>query len=96
MTKWYIKIIRRSLSATVLNSMIICRENSQGKRNNHSQFRSNMVPPLFLHHGANVKREVSGRHTTYNTAPRLVVRLFPERIPPTESKSKPTKRCVMC
>jgi hypothetical protein len=28
--------------------------------------------------------------------PRLVERYFTERIPPTEKKTRPTKRCVMC
>jgi hypothetical protein len=28
--------------------------------------------------------------------PRLLERHFPERIPPTERKSRPTKRCVVC
>jgi len=28
--------------------------------------------------------------------PRLVERHFPERIPPTEKKARPSKRCVVC
>ena len=28
--------------------------------------------------------------------PRLLERHFPERIPPTERKARPTKRCVVC
>jgi len=43
--------------------------------------------------------EVSGNFKTIipdKNVPRLVERDFPERLPRTEKKAKPTKRCVVC
>jgi hypothetical protein len=55
-----------------------------------------MVQALLVQHGAGVERKVPGRHSTDNTVSRLLERHFPDRIPPTERKSRPTKRCVVC
>ena len=38
----------------------------------------------------------AARHSTDKIVPRLIERHFPERIPPTEKKARPTKRCVVC
>jgi hypothetical protein len=56
--------------------------------------RNKIVPPLFVEHEDNVEREEPGRHTTCNTALRILVRHFPDRLPPTDSKYRPTLRCV--
>jgi hypothetical protein len=90
-----IKMFRRLLSATILNSMVICRANSQGKGIDRLKFRVDMVQALLVQHGAGVERKVPGRHSTDNTVPRLLERHFSERIPSTERKSMPTKRCVV-
>jgi hypothetical protein len=76
MTKWYIKIFRRLLSATILNSMVICRANSQWKRIDHLKFRTDMVQAPLVQHGGGVQRKVRGRHSMDNTVPRLLERHF--------------------
>ncbi|XP_021918752.1 piggyBac transposable element-derived protein 4-like [Zootermopsis nevadensis] len=96
MTKWYIKMFMRLLNATILNSMIICRANSPGIEVEHLKYRVDLVQALLVEHGGGVERNVPGRHSTDKTVPRLIERHFPERIPPTEKKSRPTKRCVVC
>jgi hypothetical protein len=87
---------RRLLNATILNSMVICKPNTQRKGIDHFKFRVDMVQALLVQHGAGVERKVPRRHSMDNTVPRLLERHFPERIPPTERKSRPTKRRVVC
>jgi hypothetical protein len=53
------------------------------------------VQALVVDHGGGVERKVPGRHSTDKTVPRLTERHFPERIPSTEKKSRPTKHCVV-
>jgi hypothetical protein len=55
-----------------------------------------MVQSPLVQYGGGVERKVPGWHSMDNTVPRLLERHFPERIPPTERKSIPTKRCVVC
>ena len=47
-----------------------------------------------------IKVKVSGNFKAIipqeKNVPRLVERPFPERIPPTEKKARPTKRCTVC
>jgi hypothetical protein len=37
------KMFKRLLNATILNSTIICKENSQGKQNGHLKYRIDKV-----------------------------------------------------
>jgi hypothetical protein len=76
--------------------MIIFRINSPETKTDHLKFRVDLVQALLFEHGSDVERKVPGRHSTDKTVPHLIERHFLERIPPTESKAKPTKRCVMC
>jgi hypothetical protein len=94
MTKWYIKMFRL-LNATILNPMVICRANSQGIRIDHLKFRIDMVQTLFVQYGG-VKRKVTGCHSMNNTVPRPFEKHSPAGIPPTERKSRATKRCAAC
>jgi hypothetical protein len=96
MAKWYIKMFRRLLNATILNSVIIFRKNLPQTKTDHLKFRVDLVQALLVEHGRGVERKVSGRHSSNKTVPRLIKRHFPERIPPTEKKAKPTKRCAVC
>jgi hypothetical protein len=89
-------MFRRLLNATVMNSMIIFMKNSSQTKSDHSKFGVDLVQALLVRHGKGVERKVSGRHSTDETVPHLIERHFPERIPPTEKKAKPTKRCVVC
>jgi hypothetical protein len=60
MTKWYIKMLRRLLNTTILNSMVICRANSQGKQIEHPKFRTDMVQAPLVQYGGDVERKVPG------------------------------------
>lgn len=96
MTKWYIKLFRRLLNITVLNCMVICRANSGQTKIDHFKFRVELVQALLIEHGSESVRKFQGYHSTDKNVPRLLERHFPERIPPTEKKARPTKRCVVC
>jgi hypothetical protein len=87
---------RRLLNLTILNSMAMCRANSQGKRVDHWKFLIDMVLAVLKQHGGAVERKVPVRHPMENRVPRLLERRFPETIPPTERKSRPTKWCAVC
>jgi hypothetical protein len=65
----------------LLNSIIICRENSQGKQNDHLKYRIDIVQ-----YAADVERNVPGQHYRQSVS-RLVARHFPKRISLTERKS---------
>jgi hypothetical protein len=95
MTKWYIKLFRRLLNATIINSMIICKANSLGIKTDRLKYRADLVQALLVDHDGGVERKLPGRHSTDKTAPRLIERHFPVRIPPTVKKSQPTKHCVV-
>ncbi|PSN32559.1 hypothetical protein C0J52_22027 [Blattella germanica] len=46
--KWYMKLFRRLLNATVVNAMIIYNKNNQQRGINHLTFRVNLVEGLLL------------------------------------------------
>jgi hypothetical protein len=76
--------------------MVICHANSGQTKIDHLKFRVELVQALFLEHGRQSVRKFQGRHSTDKNVPRPVERHFPERIPPTEKKARPTRRCVVC
>jgi len=96
MTKWYIKLFRRLLNITVLNCMVMCCANSGQNKIDHFKFRVELVQALLIEHGSESVRKYQGHHSTDKNVPRLLERHFPERIPPTETKARPTSRCVVC
>ena len=96
MTNWYIKLFGRLLNNTVLNCMEICCANSGQNKIDHFKFRIELVQALLIEHQSGSVRKFQGHYSTDKTVPRLVERHFPERIPPTEKKTRPTKRCVVC
>ena len=96
MIKWYIKLFRRLLNTTVLNCMVICRANSGQTKIDHFKFRVELVQAMLIEHGSESVRKFQGHHSTDKNVPRLLERHFPERIPLTENKDRPTRRCVVC
>jgi hypothetical protein len=54
-----------------------------------------MVQTLLVQYGG-VKRKVPGCYSMDNTVPRFLEKHTPERIPPTERKSRPMRRCAVC
>ena len=87
MNKWYMKLFRRLLNTTVLNSLVTYRQNI-GRKVDHLKFRTDLVKHSML-------CEMSGHHDGHNTVNRLSERHFP-RLSPTEKKCKPTRQCVVC
>jgi hypothetical protein len=92
MNKWYMKLFRRLLNATVLNALVIYRQNI-GRNIDQLTFRIELVEGLLVKHS--VQRKVPGHHDG-DAIKRLMARHFPRRIRPTEKKCKPTRRCVVC
>ena len=65
MTKWYIKLFRRLLNITILNCMVICRENSgQAKIIDHFKFGVELVQALLIEHQSESVRKFQGHHST--------------------------------
>jgi hypothetical protein len=74
MQKWYMKLFRKLVNATMLNAMIIYRHNT-GKKIDQLAFRVNLVEAIFEQF-ANPERKVRGRRPAENTIPRLHERFF--------------------
>ena len=96
MTKSYIKMLRTLLNVPTLDCMIIRHANSGQSKKDHFKFRVDLVQALLIEPGSETERKVQGCLSTGKNVPRLLARHFPERIPPTEKKARPTKRCVVC
>ena len=52
MSKWYIKMFRRLLNITVLNSMVLYRANSGQTKTDNFKFRVELVQALLTEHGS--------------------------------------------
>ena len=76
--------------------MVICHANLGQTKIDHSKFKVELVQALLIEHGSESVMKFQGHHSTDINVPRLLERHFPERIPPTEKKARPTKRCVVC
>ena len=69
MTKWYIKLFRRLLNITLLNCMVICRENSGQTKIDHFKFRVELVQALLIEHQSESVRKFPGHHSTDKNVP---------------------------
>jgi hypothetical protein len=76
--------------------MAICHANSRQIKIDHFKFRLELVQALLIEHGSESVRNSQGCHSTDKNVLQLVERHFPERIPSTEKKARPTRRCVVC
>lgn len=92
--KWYIKIFKRLLNISVLNSYIIWKNSNQ--KSSHLTFRLDLIKMLFETHGPEVPRTVVGRPSIEPKPARLTERHFIYLIPPTGSKVNAQKRCCVC
>ena len=96
MTKWYLKLFKRLLHSTVLNSFVIYRQMT-GRNIEQLLYRIQLVEGLFMKHARAVEtRSVLGRQASNNTVPRLTERHFLRKVASKTEKSKPQRRCVMC
>ena len=76
--------------------MVICQANSGQTKIDHFKFRVELLQALLIEHGSESVRKFQGHQSTDKNVPRLIERHFPETIPLTEKKVRPTKRCVAC
>ncbi|PNF24933.1 hypothetical protein B7P43_G09365 [Cryptotermes secundus] len=95
MNKWYMKLFRRLLNASILNSMIVYRSNT-GKRIQQLSFRIQLTEGLFVKYASAVEHKVPGSHPSDNTVPHLTERHFISKIPPTAKKSKRRDTLYWC
>ena len=65
MNKWYMKLFRRLLNATVLNSLVIYRQNI-GRNIDHIKFRIDLVEGLLVKYS--VQRRISGNQENNGTS----------------------------
>jgi hypothetical protein len=95
MNKWYMKLFCRLLNTSILNALIIYRDNT-GKNTDQLSFRVQLIEGLFVKYANGVEHKVPGRHSSDNTVPHLTEQHFISKIPPTAKKSRPQRRCVVC
>jgi hypothetical protein len=74
--------------------MVICRANSRQNKIDYLKFRVELVQALLIEHAIGSVRKFQGHHSTDKNVPRHVERHFPERIPPTKKKDRPSKKCA--
>jgi len=91
MTKWYLKIFKRLLNITVLNSFVVYRQLT-GRNMQQLSYRIQLVEGLFTKYvHAEETRNVPGRQVSKNTVPRLTERHFLRKVAPKTEKSKPQR-----
>jgi len=96
MTKWYLKLFKRLLNSTVLNSFVIYRQVT-GRNVEQLSYRIQLVKGLFTKYvGPAEMRSLPGRQASDNTVPQLTERHFLRKVAPKTEKSKPQSRCVVC
>ena len=96
MIKWYLKIFKRLLNTTVLNSFVVYRQVT-GRNIQQLSYRIQLVEGLFMKYvRAAETQNVPGRQASDNTVPRLTEGHFLRKVAPKAEKSKPQRRCVVC
>ena len=96
MTKWYVRIFKRLLNTTVLNSFVVYRQ-VMGRNIQQLSYRIQLVDGLFMKYVcAEEMWSVLGRQASDNTVPWLTERHFLRKVAPKTEKSKPQRRCTVC
>lgn len=93
-SKWYVKVFKRLLNISVLNSYIIWKKANH--KCDHLTFRLALVKELLETFQMEAPKPTHGRPSTEPQPARLAGRHFIEKIPPTGKKSRPQRRCVVC
>jgi len=95
MTKWYLKLFKRLVNSTDLNSFVIYRQVTE-RNIEQLLYRIQLVEGLFMKCvRAAETRSVSWRRASDKTVPRLTERHFLRKVAPKTEKSKPQRRCVV-
>jgi hypothetical protein len=96
MTRWYLKLFKRLLNCTVLNSFVVCRQVT-GRNIQQFSYRIRLVEGLFTKYArAAETRIIPRRQASNNTVSRLTERHFLRKVAPKSDKSKPQSMCVLC
>ena len=94
MTKWYLKLFKRLLNSTVLNSSVVYRQVT-GRNIQRLSYRIQLVEGSFAKYAcAPGKWSVPGRKASDNTVPRLTGRYFLRKVSPQIENTKPQRKCV--
>ena len=96
MTRWYLRLLKRLLNSTVLNSFVVYR---QVTRRNIQQvsYRIQPVEGLFTKYACDMETQsVPGRKASDNTVPWLTERHFVRKVAPETEKSKSQRGRVVC
>ena len=87
MTKWYLKVYKRLLNSTVLNSFVVYRQVT-GRNIQQLSYRIQLVEGLFMKYvRAAETQNVPGRQASDNTVPQLTERYFLRKVAPKTEKS---------
>ena len=96
MTKWYLRLFKRLLNSTDLNSFVVYRQVT-GRNIQRLSYRIQLVEGLFMKYACAVETwSVPGQKASDNTVPRLTERHFLRKVAPKIEKSKPQRKCVVC
>ncbi|KAG5897125.1 hypothetical protein JTB14_025079 [Gonioctena quinquepunctata] len=94
-TKWYRKVFFHGLDLCVLNAHVLYKEATEEKLS-LADFQLELIRQILeTYHNDNVQGGSGGRHSEDNPM-RLSARHFPDIIPPSTYKSKPSERCIVC
>lgn len=95
MHKWYHKLFKRLLNASVMGALKVYRKNCD-KHVEHLSFRALLVEGLFPEYGATGERKIGQpeRHAS-DMIPRLK-ECFPQKITTNGEKNQDRKEDVMC
>jgi len=95
-TKWYLKLFKRLLNSTVLNSFVIYGQVMGGNIEQPS-YRIQLVEGVFMKYACAAEiQSVLGRQASDNTIPRLTERHVLRKLAPKTEKSKPQRGYVVC
>ena len=96
MTKWHLKLFKRLLKSTVLNSFVVYRQVT-GRNIQQLSYRIQLVEGLFTKYARAAGTQiVSGRQASDKRVPRLTERHFLRKVAPKTEKSKPRWLCDLC
>jgi hypothetical protein len=86
MSKWYMKLFKRLLSCTMLNSVILFRQ-ATGQNIDHLSYRAQLVEGLFNKYAQ--ERSGAGQRALDNTLRKVRDRHFIRKVAPKSEKYRP-------
>lgn len=93
--KWYKKLFFHILDLSILNSYFIYQTKT-GKNISVADFQLNLCREMLQKYYSSEMKKKGGRPSSGDDPLRLKERHFPKKIPPTEKKMNPSRRCAIC